>query len=230
MLKSRSAFYVVAVFVVGAAVVHGAITHRWSLFTPDAARTDRMHQLQVRVPNCEVTEIENDVPLKERSIATSRRYVGQEPNLYAVVSIISGVPGAVSTHTPDVCYQSSGYRMLHGPKREAVKLSDGQAATLFVADFEKKKETSVERLRVRWAWTTDGTWAAPDYARFHYMKAGELYKLYVLTPLPEADGKPADDPPAVQQFVRAALEQYSTTFRPSGGPPVVSPSHPGSRP
>ncbi len=213
MLNSKLPLYVVVGLVIGGAVVHGAITQRWSVFTPDAARTARMHALMVAVPNCDVSEVESDVPLKERSIATSRRYQPQDESDMALVSIISGVPGAVSTHTPDVCYQASGYRLLHGIQRETITLSDGGTATFFVSDFEKKKEASVERLRIRWAWTTGGAWEAPDYARFHYMKAGELYKLYVATPLPEADGKVAADSPGVQQFVRAAFEQYAAALR-----------------
>lgn len=213
MLNSKAPLYVVALFVVGSAVVHGAITHRWAVFTPDAARSDRMHKLQVSVPNCEVAPIENDVPLKERSIATSWRYQPEDRSFAASVSIVSGVPGAVSTHTPDVCYQASGYRLLSGVKRATAKLANGQAAAYFVADFEKKKEASVERIRVRWSWTTNGTWEAPDYARIHYMKATELYKLYVATALPEADGKPVEDPPAVQQFVRTTFEQYAAAFQ-----------------
>lgn len=212
-MKSKAPLYVVVLFVVGSAVVHGAITQRWSLFTPNAARSDRMHKLQLNLPNCDVASIENDVPLKERSVATSWRYQPEDRTSGAVVSIISGVPGAVSTHTPDVCYQASGYRMMGGIKRATVKLAGGQTATYFVSDFEKKKETSVERIRVRWSWTTNGTWEAPDYARFHYMKANELYKLYVATPLPEVDGKPVDDPAAVQQFVRSAFEQYTAAFQ-----------------
>lgn len=212
MLNSKIPLYVVAVLTLGGAVVHGAITHRWSVFTPDAARTERMHAVKVTLPDCAVEDVPTDVPLKERSIATSRRYESPD-GASALVSIISGVPGAVSTHTPDVCYQASGYKMLRGIKRETLKLADGRTATFFVSDFEKKRETSVERLRIRWAWASDGTWEAPDYARFHYMKAGELYKLYIATPLPDGDGKVTDDPAAVQAFVRAAFEQYAAAFR-----------------
>ena len=54
------------------------------------------------------------MPLKERSIATRRRYTSPARNYLAMTSIISGIPGAVSTHTPDVCYRGSGYRTAPG--------------------------------------------------------------------------------------------------------------------
>lgn len=215
MLKSKTPVLVLAAIVLAGAVGHGAITQRWSVFSPDAARSERMHALAVRVPDCDVREIENDVPLKERSIATSRRYIAGDGTFSAAVSLVSGVPGAVSTHTPDVCYTSSGYRMLGAIRKETAKLANGSEATYFVADFEKKRETAVERIRIRWSWMTAGTWEAPDQARFHYMRAKELYKLYIVTPLKDADGKAAEDSAAERRFVRLAFEQYAATFSPA---------------
>jgi hypothetical protein len=212
MLSAKSPALVLAALVVAGAVGHGALTQRWSVFEPDAARSERMHAFRIELPDCDVRDIEHDVPLKERSVATSRRYTAADGSYSAAVSIVSGVPGAVSTHTPDVCYPASGYRMLGEVRRETTILANG-TATVFVADFEKKRESAVERLRIRWAWTTDGTWAAPDRARFHYMRAGELYKLYVATPLPDADGKPGPDSAAVNRFLRAAFEQSAAAFR-----------------
>ena len=52
------------------------------------------------------------------------------------------------------------------------------------------RATSVERQRVRWAWTADGTWDAPDLARFRYVKEPELFKLYIVSPLPAGCARP----------------------------------------
>ncbi len=200
-------------FVLAGAAVHGAITHRWSVFAPNVARTERMHAVEVKFGDVEVSDVPHDVPLKERSIATSRQYFSPSQNVSAVLSVISGVPGAVSTHTPDVCYTASGYKMTFGPKRETFKLPDGKTAMYFVADFEKRKATEVERLRVRWAWTADGTWDAPDYARFQYMKATELYKLYIVTALAESPtGDRVEDAEPIRRFVRDAFAQYAEAF------------------
>jgi hypothetical protein len=103
--------------------------------------------------------------------------------------------------------------MLAAPKRVTLSLPKGGAVNYFVADFEKKKETSVERLRVRWSWSTDGTWVAPDYARFAFMKSSELYKLYIVTHTPEHDGKPCDDPPTIKDFLLAAFRDYAQAFK-----------------
>ncbi len=204
MLKIKLAVFAVLLF--GGAAIHGAITQRWSTFAPDAERREAMHALVVQYPECESSPIEHDVPLKERSIATSRRYLFVSRGFAASTSIISGVPGAVATHTPDVCYTSSGYTMFRAPRRQTVTLADGQTATFMVADFEKKKATQTERLRVRWSWSLNGVWEAPDYARFHYLKCPELFKLYIVTTLPnESD----DDAPAALSFTAAAFAQYA---------------------
>ena len=104
-----------------------------------------------------------------------------------------------------------GYRTLRAPVRETVDLPNGGRATYFVADFERRRATSVERQRVRWAWTADGTWDAPDLARFRYVKEPELFKLYIVSPLPagDADWAPAEDPAPVRAFVAAAFAQYA---------------------
>jgi hypothetical protein len=208
-------FLIVAVLIAAGAVVHGAVTQRWAVFTPDSARTERMHALVVQFSDCQTTDVPHDVPLKERSIATSRRYESASGNFIAFTSIISGIPGAVATHTPDVCYSGNGYRTLRAPTRETVVLPDGSRATYFVADFERRRATSVERQRVRWTWTVDGTWDAPDRARFHYMSQPELFKLYIVSPLPvdEVETIPAEDPAPVRAFVIAALAQFADAAR-----------------
>src|SRR5262245_48046466 len=83
-----------------AALVHGAVTQRWSVFAPDQARTDRLHALEVRFEDWQPTEVPMDMPTNERSIATARRYLSGSGLHSGVVTIISGIPGSVSTHTP----------------------------------------------------------------------------------------------------------------------------------
>jgi hypothetical protein len=69
---------------------------------------------------------------------------------------------------------------------------------------------------VRWAWTTDGAWIAPDNPRWQFagqLRAPVLYKVYVATPLPETDGdeSPEDDA-TTKAFVSTTWAQYSAAF------------------
>jgi len=87
----------------------------------------------------------------------------------------------------------------------------------YVADFEKKTATRNDRVRVRWAWTTDGTWLAPDNPRWQFARqlaaAPVLYKVYVATPLTDsADDVRQEDDPVTKAFVTAVWTQYAAAF------------------
>ena len=197
---------------VGAAV-HGSAIHRWEGFGAPEGRADRFHTLRVKIGDFEGESIPNDMTPYERSTATSTRYHSPSRGMAAAVSIITGPAGAVSTHTPDVCYPSSGYRTVKAPTRETIDLPGGGTARYYTAVFEKKTATSLERQRVRWSWTTDGTWVAPDRPRFAFLRAPELFKLYIVTPVADGEGDTlVEDPPAMKQFVAAAFAQYAELF------------------
>jgi hypothetical protein len=134
-----------------------------------------------------------------------------------MISFISGIPGSVATHTPDVCYPGSGYKTLRGPRKENFALPDGRECTIYVADFEKKSQTKADRVRVRWAWMHEGAWVAPDNPRWQFagqLRAPTLYKVYIATPLPEPTGDaPPEDDAVTKAFAMAAWAQYSAAFR-----------------
>ena len=215
MLKTP-ALVVVAVLVTAGAVVHGSAIQRWSFVEPDAALTDRLHALELRFEDWQPAPIPTDMDTNERSVATSRRYTSPTTGRSGAVTIFSGIPGSVSTHTPDVCYPGSGYKTLRAPKRETLELPGGATAAYYVADYEKTTATRRDRVRVRWAWTTAGVWEAPDNPRWQFAaqlaRVPVLFKLYVVTPLPDdTDERPEDDPTA-RAFAAAAFAQYAAAF------------------
>lgn len=194
--------------VVAGAVVHGAATHRWGALAPDPARAEAAHALSVSLADYTAADVPSSLPVKENSRVTCRQYTASNRPL-VVVSVTSGPAGAVSTHTPDVCYPSSGYTTAKAPRKETIDLPGGGTATYLVAEFEKKTATTFDRQRIRWGWSTDGTWTVPDHPRFAYLNSPELYKLYVVTAVAPEDADKADgDSPAVRQFVAAAFAQY----------------------
>src|SRR3954452_5541438 len=125
MLKTPT-FLVAAGLIAAAALVHGAVTQRWSFVQPDPAVADRLHALEVRFEDWHPTEVPTEMPTNERSTATSRRYLSAGTGRSAVVSMISGIPGSVSTHTPDVCYPGSGYRTCVAARWQTQELPGGK--------------------------------------------------------------------------------------------------------
>jgi hypothetical protein len=214
MMKPLTYFSVLALVVCGA-LVHGSVTQRWSILAPDDQLVARLHAAEVRFQDWQPTEVPTEMPLHERSRATSRHYVSASGRS-AVISLISGTPGSVATHTPDVCYPGSGYKTLRGPRKEEFKLPDGRPCTAYVADFEKKTQTKHDRARVRWAWLHEGAWVAPDSPRWQFagqLRAPTIYKVYIATPLPEAEGdEPPEDDAVTKAFVAATWAQYSAAF------------------
>ena len=211
-------FLILAVLIGASAIVHGAVTQRWTMFAPDPVRTTRLHGLEIHFEDWQPTEVPTEMPVNERSTATARRYQSASRQQSAVVTIISGIPGSVSAHTPDVCYVGSGYRCVRGPRKDTMDLPGGGKATFYIADFEKKTATRVDRVRVRWSWSTDGTWIAPENPRWQFARqlnaVPELFKLYIATPLPEldSDDRAPEDDPLTQAFVAAAWVQFAAGF------------------
>ena len=201
----------VALLLVGAgALVHGATTHRWSLLSSTTKQMDLLHTHVVQLGDYQAEEVPNDMPLKEKSIATSRRYFSSSRNSTAVISVITGTPGSVATHTPDVCYPGSGYKTLKAPVRESLNIPGIGKVTYYVAEFEKKTATRTDRHRVRWSWSTDGVWEAPERPRFSYLRVVDLAKIYIVTSLGDGESeKSVEDTVAIRQFVSAAFVQYS---------------------
>ena len=196
------------------AVVHGATTHRWSILAPPASRADAIHAGVLKLGEASQEDVPSELPVKERSRVTCRRYNFTGDPGVVVVSITSGPAGAVSTHTPDVCYPGSGYKTVAAPKKETVELANGTTASYLVAVYEKKTATSVDRQRIRWSWSTAGEWEVPDHARWHYLwhtvKSPELYKIYIVTPESvREDSRSEGDTPAIRAAVASVLLQYA---------------------
>ncbi len=198
-----------AVLVVSAALVHGAATHRWDALKPDPARAERAHAHALSPVEYEIKDVPSELPVYEHSRVTCRQYTALSGEGTAVISLTSGPAGAVSTHTPDICYPSSGFKTAKAPRRETVQLADGTSATYWVAEFEKSNATKFERHRIRWAWSTDGTWSVPDHHRVAFLLKPELFKIYIVTAA-AADSAESDrgDTPAQKAFVKKALLEY----------------------
>lgn len=210
-LMKAFAFTLCLALITAGAVVHGAITHRWGSLGTSESKAAALHELVLPLSEYRSEEVPSEIEVKEKSTVTCRRYISTVRGIGGVVSVTTGPPGAVSTHTPDVCYPSSGYKTIAPPKRETLELPTGETVSYYVAVFEKKSATRTDRHRVRWSWATptSKTWSAPENPRFDFFREVELYKLYVVTPALDFEaGREPSETPAVTEFVTATFTQY----------------------
>jgi len=214
-MTRRITLIICSLLLVAAALVHGATTHRWSALSPTSDRATNAHAHVIRFGDYTSVDVPSELPVLERSSVTCRRYTSTTMGQAVVVSITSGPTGAVSTHTPDVCYPGSGYTTAREPIKETIDLPTGGTATYLVAEYEKKTATSSERHRIRWSWTVNGKWDIPGNPRFAFLGSPELYKMYIVTSVIDGDsGRPTADNPAVKAFVTQALTQYAELLGP----------------
>jgi hypothetical protein len=199
----------IVVFALAGAAVHGKATRRWEMLSPIPAVTERLHEKSVEWADFTSEIVPSEFELKEKSRVTCKRYISTTQGVGVMMSVTTGPPGAVATHTPDVCYSGGGYKQLGPVRKETLDLPGGRSVTYYVADFEKQGSVKEDRQRVRWSWATPGkVWNAPSQPRLNFLREPELYKLYVVTQFPPVVGdKPAEDSVAQKAFVAAAFAQ-----------------------
>jgi hypothetical protein len=192
--------FLVAVVAAGAA--HGVYTDRWGRSPDRAAAVARLAD----VPKTIGPWVGEDLPLDAEEVARAgvdghllRVYRHPAGRRAVTLFVVCGRSGPLSVHTPDVCYQASGYAMTTAPAREPIPGTD---ANVWAATMTKPAAAVPEALTVRWAWrTTHPGWHAPDRPRMAFARAGVLYKVYALTDRTGPPGRP--DPAA--DFLGLAL-------------------------
>lgn len=171
--------------IIGAGLVHGAWTNRWR---PNPALQQIIRQFP-EVPTTIGTWTSEEVELDPREMkaagavgAFSRRYVDSVTGDVVSIFVILGAPGDIASHTPDICYPGAGFVL--GPIEKTKVEIEGASrqADFFTSTATQNRPDSLQRLRLLWGWTTDGSWKAPDDARRAFVSAPALCKIYVVSP------------------------------------------------
>lgn len=195
------------VAVMAAGVAHGLYTDRWGQSPDRAAAAARL----ANVPATIGPWVGEDRPLDDEEVRRAgvdgyllRTYRSSTTRQVVTLFVVCGRPGPVSVHTPDVCYQASGYAMAAEPARESIALPGAAPAGVWSTSMAKPSAAVPEALAVRWAWRTrDAGWQAPDRPRVTFARSGILYKMYVLTDRVGASRPGRADP--ATEFLSLAL-------------------------
>ncbi len=164
--------------IVAAGTVHGLWTGRWSTADPLAEPAARLAALPANFGDWQGEEQTLDAKQQERAGIAGyvlRRYQNRRGGEQVTLFLLCGLPGPVSVHTPDVCYEGSGFA-----RAGAVGEYRAGDAAFQVAEFREQNTPVPARLRVYWSWSADGTWQAPRFPRWTFARATVLYKLYAV--------------------------------------------------
>jgi hypothetical protein len=187
-------FLASAAVVLAAALVHGLWTDRWG--KPRALAEAAAVLQSDRMPGdlgpwkAQPSDLDADaVQSAGAEGGWSRLYRHQRSGETAVVLLLCGRAGRISTHRPEHCYRSAGYEMLsEQPLRHDLKDARGAVLGQFWTDlFRKQEAEGPVQLRIWWSFFAGrGPWSAPEDARLSYAAQGEtvLYKLYVIRNVP----------------------------------------------
>ena len=127
-----------------------------------------------------------------------RRYVNSALGHQVLLLIRGGPSGPLMYyHHPQQCYEAIGFVPHPGSIKRQVATDE-----FAVADFTKQS-VSPESLRIYWAWSGDGVWAAPDDPRFRFGTFPLLYRIYVVQPIDSHED--THDGGAVEEFLKVAI-------------------------
>jgi Protein of unknown function (DUF3485) len=170
------------VMIVGAGLVHGAWTNRWGPSPELKALGERFDTVPMVIGDWKGTP--SEVPAGERAMAgatacLSRVYTSPSRGISVSVLLLGGLPGKISTHTPDVCYGGAGFDPESAESFVYPYGSNGHQAEFRTA-MVRRGGTSPSALRIFWAWNADRGWKAPQEPRWEFGSESALCKLYVI--------------------------------------------------
>ena len=209
-MKTTTLGILAVVLVIASGLVHGYWTERWSVSESVQNGASSVDRIPMKIGDWEGTPIKRKTQ-EQPGIARQvfRRYRNRRTGDEVSIAMICGRSGPVCIHTPEVCYNASGYRRAGNRTDVDVKFPGGQGK-FYTADAVKTKATDQTALRIFWAWNVKGTWKVDPNPRTAFMGGRDvLYKMYVIRDL-NARTELKMDPCA--DFLRQALPVLNETL------------------
>ena len=185
------------VLIAGAGLVHGSWTNRWGSSPALAALAARFESVPMVIGDWKGTAA-RDLSPGERSMAGAeawliRNYSNPSRGVSVSVMLLGGLPGKISTHTPDVCYTGAGYTLNSASAFEHRDGPDRRSAG-FKTALATREGTNPSNLRIFWSWNASKGWSAPEEPRWEFAAAPALCKLYVIRETAGVVIDPGSDP------------------------------------
>jgi hypothetical protein len=201
---------------IGAGLVHGAYTARWSATRQLVGIRDRFDSIPMTIDGWRGRVLETSARELLVSGATahfSRKYTHSDTGDSVSVLLLAGTPGHLASHAPDVCYPGAGYS-LGAPRLSKIHYGpDGRLATIQIASATRGGP-SPSSLTIRWAWHATAGWRSPDEPRWAFLGEPLLIKLYLVRESAGSPIEPENDP--ADRFLQIFLAEVDRqVFRPT---------------
>ncbi len=216
----KNPLYTVAALalIVGSGLLHGAWTNRWRAATALADLAARLESVPTVLKDWTATS--RAIPPRELAMAgtvghISRVYTNPKKELTVSVLLHCGLPGNISTHTPDACYPGAGYTLGNG-ERFVHRYGVPERTAEFQTAVASRAGTKPSSLRLCWAWHGSIRWCSPENPHWAFAAEPVLSKLYIVRETGGVAVDPKEDP--CVQFLSLLLPELDRVMSPSGQP------------
>ncbi len=213
----KNPIYTVAALalIVGSGLVHGAWTNRWR--TPPALAELATRLGSVPMVLGDWTATTRAIPPRELAMTgavgyLTRVYTNPTKGLAVSIMLLSGLPGNITTHTPDACYPGAGYT-LGNSESFVYRYGVPERVAEFQTAVASREGTDPSTLRLYWAWNSPRGWAAPGNARWAFAAEPMLSKLYIVRETGGVAVDPKADP--CTEFMSLLLPELDRVMSPS---------------
>jgi hypothetical protein len=193
MLRTSAAVFLI----VASGLVSGRWTNRWGPSPAVSVLASRFDSVPLVIGDWRGVALETAA--SERASAgadtcLNRIYTNSRKGASVSVLLLGGLPGKISTHTPEACYPGSG--VVLSPTTSCALSYGGESARRaeFQTAVATRGGTQPSVLRIYWCWNASNGWAAPASPRWAYASVPSLCKLYVVSKTSGAVVDPGTDP------------------------------------
>jgi len=206
---------VVGVAVLSSGLVQGLWAGRWGNSRAVEQAVARLPEVPLAIGGVWDGE-GKEIGEREQAIAEirgylSRRYVNRRTGAVVSLLLVSGRPGPISVHPPDVCYRGAGYDQVGATSHYVVPSGPAEGADFQVLHFRKQDVTAPGQLRIFLAWGSEGRWSAPANPRWAFARKPYLHKIYLVREVARPD-EPVEQDPALQLFRDLTPSLQETLF------------------
>jgi hypothetical protein len=202
--------------IVAFGVAEGSWTDRWGSSRAREQAAARVGNLPRTIGEWESEDQQLDdrqVALARLDAYVTRQYVRRRTGDAVSILLVSGQPGPIVAHSPDICFAGAGNEMSGPPVRREIDVPGlPQSAAFWSAEFTPPGDKSQQSL-VLWSWSSGRGWKASEHPRLEFARDPALFKLYVIRKRTHDPHRSADDP-ALDEFVRSLLLEAQTVLFP----------------